>query len=146
MTAADPREAARSGATFAAIPFVGLMGLRREMAQGGQARVVADDDPQRHDSRACLGAAALLALMDTAMASAAISCVDFAFTAVTLDLNASFIHARPGPLQADARVVARDDRLLFCEAEVTDTTGAAVARGRGCFRLLPHPSEGDKKT
>ena len=138
MKSADPREAARSGATFAAIPLVGLMGLRREQAHDGQARVHADDDPQRHDEQACLGAAALLALMDTAMASAAVASVDFAFTAVTLDLNASFISARPGPVQADARVVARDDRLLFCEAEVHDTRGAAVARGRGCFRLLPH--------
>ena len=136
--APDPRQAAASGATFAAIPFVGLMGLHREHADGGQARVRADDDPTRHGEHAALGPAAVLALIDTAMASAAISSVDFAFTATTLDLNASFITERPGPLWADARVVARDDRLLFCEAEVNDAAGTAVARGRGCFRLLPH--------
>lgn len=139
MNAADPSQAARSGATFGAIPFVGLMGLRREQAHDGHATVHAADDPQRHDAQGCLGPALLLALLDTAMASAAISSVDFEFTAMTLDLNASFITARPGPVRADARVVARDDRLLFCEATVADATGTPVARGRGCFRLLPHP-------
>ncbi|MBI5718249.1 MAG: PaaI family thioesterase [Burkholderiales bacterium] len=137
-----PREAARaaaaSGATFAAVPYSRLMGLRREAAAAGVARVRADDDPALHDRHGCLGRAVLMALLDTAMASAAIASVDFTHTALTLDLSASFVARRPGPLTADARVVACDERVLFCEAEVHDAGGAPVARGRGCFRLVPH--------
>lgn len=138
MSAAEAQAAARSGATFAAIPFVGLMGLQREAAADGHARVRADDHPSRHDASGTLGPAVLLALVDTAMASAAISSVGFALTVATLDLDARFVDRRPGPLWARAHVAARDDRLLFCEAEVHDAGGALVARGRGCFRLMSH--------
>lgn len=135
------QEAARSGATFAAIPFVALLGLHREQAGDGRALVRADDDPAHHDDTGTLGPAVLLAMVDTAMASAAIASVDFSHSAATLDLDARFIARRPGPLWARARVVAGDGRLRICEADVHDAAGTLVARAQGSFRLLPHAPE-----
>jgi uncharacterized protein (TIGR00369 family) len=129
---------AASGATFAGMPFARLLGLQREHAADGEARVRAADDTRLHEPDGCLGRALQLALLDMAMASAAVSSVGFTQTVSTLDLTASFIARRPGPLRATAQVVARDDRLCFCDAEVLDDHGLLVARGRGCFRLAAH--------
>jgi uncharacterized protein (TIGR00369 family) len=78
-------------------------------------------------------------MLDVAMASAAVSCIDFTKTVVTLNLNSSFIEPGRGALVADGEVVRRDDAVAWCRARVVDASGRLVAQAQGSFRYLPYP-------
>ena len=81
----------------------------------------------------------VLTLMDVVMASAAVSLVDFQKTAVTLNLNSSFVRPGRGRLVADGEVLKTLDGVILCQAEVRDETDEIIARGMGSFRYLPLP-------
>jgi uncharacterized protein (TIGR00369 family) len=75
-------------------------------------------------------------LVDVVMASAAVSKIDFTRTAVTLNLNTSYLQPGRGRLTADGELLAIDDEIALCRATVTDEGGTVVARATGSFRYL----------
>ena len=123
---------------FAGVPFTRLLGMRREYSEGGRARLVIDARPELENVIGAMHGGIVATLLDVAMASAAVSNVDFAMTAVTLSMSSSFIRPGLGRLTADGEVIAVDDAVALCEASVTDEGGSLVARGVGSFRYLPH--------
>jgi len=123
---------------FAGVPFTRLIGMHREFSEGGRARFVIDARPELENVIGAMHGGIVATLLDVAMASAAVSKVDFEMTAVTLSMNSTFIRPGQGRLTADGLVLAVDDAVASCEASVTDEGGHLVARAIGSFRYLPH--------
>jgi uncharacterized protein (TIGR00369 family) len=134
---ADAVAAARRNA-FAGVPFTRLIGMRREFSDGGHARLIVDARPELENVIGSMHGGIVATLLDVAMASAAVSKVDFEMTAVTLSMNSTFIRPGHGRLTADGDVLAVDDAVALCQASVVDEGGSLVARAIGSFRYLPH--------
>jgi uncharacterized protein (TIGR00369 family) len=80
----------------------------------------------------------LAAMLDSATGNAMMANLPADRTAVTTRLDTSFVKpAALGPLTATARVVRQDERSAEVEAELFDSTGQMVARGRAELRVLP---------
>ena len=137
MTPPTDATAARRQA-FAGVPFTRLLGMRREFSEGGRARFVIDARADFHNVIGAMHGGIVATLLDVAMASAAVSRVDFQMTAVTLAMNSCFIRPGHGRLTADGDVLAVDDTVALCQASVTDEAGRLVARATGSVRYLPH--------
>ena len=133
----DAVAAARRNA-FAGVPFTRLLGMRREFSDGGHARLIVDARPDLENVIGSMHGGIVATLLDVAMASAAVSKVDFEMTAVTLSMNSTFIRPGRGRLTADGDVLAVDDAVALCQASVIDEGGSLVARAIGSFRYLPH--------
>jgi uncharacterized protein (TIGR00369 family) len=131
--AADPRN------VFAQVPFMQLLGVRREFSESGRARLVLDARGELGNVIGAVHGGAVLTLLDVAMASAAVSQRDFSRTAVTLNLDTSFLEPGRGLLTADGEVLQHDEDIALCAATVTDAAGRTVARALGSFRYLPLP-------
>jgi len=123
---------------FAGVPFTRLLGVRRDYSEGGRARLVVDARPEFANVIGAVHGGIVATLLDVAMASAAVSKVDFEMTAVTLSMNSRFVRPGHGRLTADGVVLSVDDAVALCEASVTDEGGRLVARAIGSFRYLPH--------
>jgi uncharacterized protein (TIGR00369 family) len=123
---------------FAAVPFTRLLGVQREFSHDGRARFVVDARPELENMIHAMHGGVLVTLLDVAMASAAVSKLDFAMTAVTLAMNSSFLHPGRGRLTADGEVLAVDDGIASCCARIVDDAGRLVAQAQGSFRYLPH--------
>jgi uncharacterized protein (TIGR00369 family) len=124
---------------FGQVPFLRLLDARREFSEAGRARVVIDERPELGNVIGAVHGGVLVTLLDVVMASAAVSVFDFARTAVTLDLNTSFLEPGRGRLIADGEVVQHDASIAWCRAAVTDAGGRVVAQAQGSFRYLPLP-------
>ncbi|MDM0039181.1 PaaI family thioesterase [Variovorax sp. J22G21] len=124
---------------FGQVPFTRLLGARREYSEAGRARLVIDARPELGNVIGAMHGGVLVTLLDVAMASAAVSLFDFDRTAVTLNLNTSFLEPGRGRLTADGEVVQHDSNVAWCHASITDADGRVVARAQGSFRYLPLP-------
>lgn len=129
----DPRK------LFAQVPFTRLLGVRREFSEGGRARLVIDPHPKLGNVIGAVHGGVLVTLLDVVMASAAVSVFDFSRTAVTLNLDTSFLEPGRGPLAADGEVVHHDGSVAWCRATVTDSAARLIAQAQGSFRYLPLP-------
>lgn len=123
---------------FAGVPFTRLLGMRRNFSEGGRAQLVIDARPEFENVIGAMHGGIVATLLDVAMASAAVSKVDFEMTAVTLSMNSTFVRPGHGRLTADGEVLGADDGVVQCQAVVRDEGGHEVARAIGSFRYLPH--------
>lgn len=133
IAAADPRT------VFGQVPFMQLLDMRREFSEGGRARLVIDERPEIGNVIGSIHGGVVITMLDVVMASAAVSKLDFTRTAVTLNLNTSFIEPGRGRLTADGEVLSHDDSVAWCRAAVTDGRGRVIAQAQGSFRYLPLP-------
>jgi uncharacterized protein (TIGR00369 family) len=133
IAAADPR------AVFSRVPFMQMLDVRREFSEGGRARLVIDERPEIGNVIGAIHGGVVITLLDVVMASAAVSKLDFTRTAVTLNLNASFLEPGRGRLTADGELISHDGSVAWCRAAVTDARGCTIAQAQGSFRYLPLP-------
>jgi uncharacterized protein (TIGR00369 family) len=131
----EPLERSRA---YALVPFTRLLGARREFSEGGRARLVLDPRPELENMLGAVHGGVLATLLDVAMASAAVSRIDFTMTAVTLAMHTSFLQPGRGQLTADGEVLGIDDGVAACRARIVDDAGRLIAHGQGSFRYLPH--------
>jgi uncharacterized protein (TIGR00369 family) len=124
---------------FGRVPFMRLLEARREFSEAGRARVVIDERPELGNVVGAVHGGVLVTLLDVVMASAAVSLFDFGRTAVTLNLNTSFLEPGRGRLTADGEVVQHDTSIAWCRASIADAAGRIVAQAQGTFRYLPLP-------
>ena len=123
---------------FAGVPFTRLLGMRRNFSEGGRAQLVIDARPEFENVIGAMHGGIVATLLDVAMASAAVSKVDFSMTAVTLSMNSTFVRPGHGRLTADGDVLGVDDGVVLCQAVVRNEGGHVIARAIGSFRYLPH--------
>lgn len=122
---------------YARVPFTRMLGVRREFSAEGRARLVVDEREDLTNPIGALHGGLVLTLLDVVMASAAVSRHDFQCTAVTLNLNTSFLRPGHGCLIADGEWLSEADGVATCRATARDASGETVASALGAFRLLP---------
>jgi uncharacterized protein (TIGR00369 family) len=76
----------------------------------------------------------VMALLDNAMAEAALSRAGFTREVVTVDIHVAFVRPASGPLTATGHATGGGRSVCFCEADVSDADGHLVARAMGTFR------------
>ncbi|QGW82563.1 hotdog fold thioesterase [Variovorax paradoxus] len=124
---------------YARVPFTRMMGVERAYSEGGRARLLIDARPELQNVIGAVHGGVILTMLDVVMASAAVSLVDFTKTAVTLNLNTSFLRPGLGRIVADGIALDTNDGVVSCAAEARDASGELVASALGSFRYLPLP-------
>ncbi len=111
-----------------------LASLNVETGQASLAFLARPEFANRHGS---VQGGILSAMLDSATGSTLLACLPAEQTAVTLQLNTTFLKPAPiGPLSATARIVARDHRNAEVEAELSTPSGEVVARATAHLRIL----------
>jgi uncharacterized protein (TIGR00369 family) len=116
------------------IPFLEKIGMRRVRVGGGEAVVTIDLQPDLLNNHGGGHGGVVMTLLDSAMANAALSRIDFAREVVTIDMHIGFMRPATGRLEATGRATGGGRSVCFCEAEMTDSTGEVVAKAMGTFR------------
>ncbi|NRF67669.1 PaaI family thioesterase [Aquincola sp. S2] len=116
------------------VPFLVLLGARRQHAEGGEAEVVIELKPELLNNHGGGHGGVVMTLLDNAMANAALSRIGFTREVVTIDMHVAFMRAATGQISARARTSGGGKSVCFCEAEARDADGELVARAMGTFR------------
>lgn len=98
---------------FAQVPFNHLLGLQREYAQDGVARLVLQPRADLTNNHQAVHGGVLMSLMDSAMSSAALSASGFTKAVVTIDMTSSFLKPAHGRLVAHASVQGGGKSVCF---------------------------------
>jgi acyl-CoA thioesterase len=136
MNDADAETIIAGKEAFARMPFMQLLGVRREFSHEGRARLVVDARPELENPTHAMHGGVVATLVDVVMASAAVSKIGFTRTAVTLNLNTAYLQPGLGRLTADGEVLDTSGDIVQCRAVVTDESGRTVARAIGSFKYL----------
>lgn len=135
-SASEALERPDTSRLFAQVAFNHLLGLQREFAQDGVARLTLAARPELCNNFLVVHGGVLMAMMDSAMSSAALSASGFQKAVVTIDMTTSFHRPARGRLTAHATCQGGGQSVCFCEARVEDEQGEVVARAMGTFRYV----------
>lgn len=140
MSTTAATAAATAGANLAnvfhRVPFLKLLGVTRESSQNGLARLRMPMRPEFTNLLDAAHGGVLMALLDTAMASAAVSSVGFQSSAVTLSINVTFLQPGRGTLTIEGKRTGGGRSICYCEGSVLDEQGKVLARAIGTFRFI----------
>ena len=123
------------------IPFLELIGARAEHWEKGRAVVSIDVRPELTNSWKFAHGGVVLTLLDVAMGAAARTTDAKGHGIVTVNITVNFLRSCSGLLRAEGRVLRGGRSLVFCEGDVKDASGEAVAIGIGTFRLKKRDEE-----
>ena len=116
------------------VPFPEHLGFRVERAEQGESRVTMALRSEHLNNHAHGHGGVVMTLLDSTMAHAALSRVDYAREVVTVDMHIAFMRPTQGHLVAEGRASGGGRSVCFCEATVTDASGEVTARAMGTFR------------
>jgi uncharacterized protein (TIGR00369 family) len=125
------------------IPFLGLLGVKAEQAEGGAVRISVEPRPELLNSFDVFHGGVIMTLLDVAMAVAARFSRNHAGGVMTVDMSVSFLRSASGRLVAEGRVLRGGQSLYFCEGEVLDESGELVAKALGTFKLRREMHKGE---
>jgi uncharacterized protein (TIGR00369 family) len=136
LTDAREQPAPDTSQLFQQVAFNHLLGLRRELAEGGVSKLVLDlrDDLTNNFDNAHGGV--LMTMLDGAMSSAALSHSGFQRAVMTIDMSTQFHKPGRGRLVAHGRATRAGQSICFCEAHVEDESGDVVAKAVGTFKFM----------
>jgi uncharacterized protein (TIGR00369 family) len=124
------------------IPFLATLGARLESEADGVAVVVLELRPDLLNNHGGGHGGVVMTLLDSAMANAALSKIDYSREVVTIDMHIAFMHPAAGRLVATGRATGGGRSVCFCEAQITDAHGQVTAKAMGTFRYrAPGPSQ-----
>lgn len=121
---------------FHRVPFLKLLGVTRELSENGLARLRMPMRPEFTNLLDAAHGGVLMALLDTAMASAAVSSVGFRSSAVTLSINVNFLQPGHGALTIEGKRTGGGRSICYCEGTVLDEHCTVLARAIGTFRFI----------
>jgi uncharacterized protein (TIGR00369 family) len=136
MSSPPADQDARTAYPFVPIPFLDLLGAKRESVADGKARLSLELQPQLRNLYDGFHGGVIMTLLDVAMASAAVSRSDFKNTVVTVDISVSFLAPASGKVIAEAEATGGGKSMCFCEGRVLDPSGKLLARALGTFKYL----------
>ena len=124
------------------IPFLAALGARLDSEADGVAVVVLELRPELLNNHGGGHGGVVMSLLDSAMANAALSRIDYGREVVTIDMHIAFMHPASGRLVATGRATGGGRSVCFCEAQITDEQGRVTAKAMGTFRYrAPGPSQ-----
>ena len=116
------------------VPFLALLGTRVDIAEAGVAEVSIDMRPELLNNHGFTHGGVVMSVLDSAMAHAALSKMDYQREVVTIDMHVGFMKPGTGRLLARARTTGGGRSVCFCEAELMDAAGTVIAKCMGTFR------------
>ncbi len=132
-----------SGTIFGAqIPFVQFCGIEAVDFVDGRTRLRLTLGPEHTNNLGIAHGGILSTLLDVAVGTAAR--LTAGRSVVTLDLQARFLSAGRGTLEAEGRVTRAGRSLLFCEATIRDGDGTLVATATGLLKPVGEPTQTGK--
>ncbi len=124
------------------IPFLKMIGMQISHEADGVATVTLKLRPDLLNNHGGGHGGIVMALLDSAMANAALSRIDYSREVVTVDMHVAFMKPAVGDLTATGRATGGGRSVCFCEAEITDAEGSITAKAMGTFRYRsPGPSK-----
>ena len=124
------------------IPFLMMIGAQLSHEADGVAVVTIDMRPDLLNNHGGGHGGVVMSLLDSAMANAALSKVDYSREVVTIDIHVAFMKPATGRLTATGRATGGGRKVCFCEAEITNEAGEVTAKSMGTFRYrTPGPSQ-----
>ena len=124
------------------IPFLATLGARLQSEADGVAVVVLDLRADLLNNHGGGHGGVVMTLLDSAMANAALSKVDYQREVVTIDMQIAFMRPASGQLVATGRATGGGRSVCFCEAEIRNAAGEVTAKAMGTFRYrAPGPSQ-----
>ena len=116
--------------------FVDVLGVRRQEAEDGRARLELDATEQHLNLAGTVHGGVLATLVDTAMGSAVRSSTGEEDVPATSQLTVTYLRpGKPGVLTVTAEVRKQGEHLTVCEAEV-EQDGRALAHAVATFAVL----------
>lgn len=123
------------------IPFLEMIGSRITEEANGVAVVELELRPDLLNNHGGGHGGVVMSLLDSAMANAALSKMDYSREVVTIDMQIAFMRPAVGRLKATGRAVGGGRSVCFCEAVIEDESGQITAKAMGTFRYrTPGPS------
>lgn len=123
------------------IPFLALLGARLTHEANGVAVVQLDLRADLLNNHGGGHGGVVMSLLDSAMANAALSKIDYSREVMTIDMQIAFMRPALGKLTATGRANGGGRTMCFCEAEITDAAGQVTAKALSTFRYrAPGPS------
>ena len=116
------------------IPFLTMLGARLVSEQDGVAVVQLDLRADLLNNHGGGHGGVVMALLDSAMANAALSKIDYSREVVTIDMHIAFMQPGTGRLTATGRATGGGRSVCFCEAEISNEAGQVTAKAMGTFR------------
>lgn len=116
------------------VPFTDDMGVTCERAEAGEAVVSLSLRPELLNNHGGGHGGVVMTLLDSAMAHAALSRIDYAREVVTIDMHIAFMRPANGRLVATGRATGGGRSVCFCEASIVDADGELTAQAMGTFR------------
>lgn len=116
------------------VPFTAHLGIRRERVADGEAVMSMELEPHMLNNHGGGHGGVVMSLLDSAMANAALSRVNYARDVITVDMQVAFMRPTTGRLVATGRAIGGGRSLCFCEASINDADGNLAARAMGSFR------------
>lgn len=122
------------------IPFVHFLGL--SLHEFGDGKAVVGLLPQAHHQNTFQMAhgGVVMTMMDICMLMAGRAMPrdgdDLMKSLITIELKTSFMQPAVGDLRANGTCVHRTASMAFCEGELTNETGATLARATGTFKYM----------
>ena len=131
----------KPGTVFGAhIPFVQFCGIEALGVCEGRTRLRLVLRPAHANNLGIAHGGVLCTLLDVALGTAARLSVGR--PVVTLDMQTRFLNPGRGVLLAEGRVTRAGREVIFCEAEIRDGEGVAVASATGLLKPVGRPAAG----
>jgi uncharacterized protein (TIGR00369 family) len=122
------------------IPFLEHLGARIVGVDEGRVEIALEVRPELCNSGDVAHGGVLMTALDAAMSVAGRSAhttdPESPLRSVTIEMKTTFLRPGTGRLRAIGRCVHRTASLMFCEGEILDAEGRAVARASGTFKLI----------
>ena len=116
------------------IPFLAMLGARLVSEQDGVAVVQLELRADLLNNHGGGHGGVVMSLLDSAMANAALSKIDYSREVVTIAMHIAFMQPGAGRLTATGRATGGGRSVCFCEAEITNEAGQVTAKAMGTFR------------
>ena len=116
------------------IPFLAMLGARLVSEQDGVAVVQLDLRADLLNNHGGGHGGVVMTLLDSAMANAALSKIDYSREVVTIDMHIAFMKPGTGRLTATGRATGGGRSVCFCEAQIHNEAGEVTAKAMGTFR------------
>lgn len=136
LTDVQDQPAPDTSQLFQQVAFNHLLGLRRELAEGGVSKLVLDLRDELTNNFDNAHGGVLMTMLDGAMSSAALSHSGFQRAVMTIDMSTQFHKPGRGRLVAHGRATRAGQSICFCEAHVEDESGEVVAKAVGTFKFM----------
>jgi uncharacterized protein (TIGR00369 family) len=116
------------------VPIGDTLGFRLSEAERGRVALEGEPDRRSYNLIGSVHGGWSAAILDTALALAALTTLDAEQTFTTVDIRINYLRpltVETGVVRAEGRVLQAGRRLAYCEASLTDAAGKLICHGTG---------------